>query len=263
MAGLKIVVVGGVAAGPKAAARARRLDPQAEITVLEGGEYISYSGCGLPFLISGEVPEVKSLLSTPAGAMRDAEFFRQVKDVNFLTGKEVTAIDRERQTVEVRDLCSGKEESYPYDKLVLATGALPVRPKLPGIDLGNVFVVRQPRRLGHQGLPHPAQIQSGGGYRRRPHRPGALGSLAGVGPGGHRHRGPGPGLPRQPGFRDGGHPAAPPGRQRGEGPHRGVVKPNVELARQAGLTIGPTGALQVDRYLRTSDPVIYAGGDCA
>jgi NADPH-dependent 2,4-dienoyl-CoA reductase/sulfur reductase-like enzyme len=79
MAGLKIVVVGGVAAGPKAAARARRLDPHAEITVLEKGDYISYSGCGLPFLISGEVPEVKSLLSTPAGAMRDANFSARSK----------------------------------------------------------------------------------------------------------------------------------------------------------------------------------------
>jgi NADPH-dependent 2,4-dienoyl-CoA reductase/sulfur reductase-like enzyme len=88
---------------------------------------------------------VKSLLSTPAGAMRDADYFRQVKDVNFLTGKEVTAIDRKSRTVHVRDLPSCQEESYPYDKLVLATGALPVRPQLPGIDLGNVFVVRQPR----------------------------------------------------------------------------------------------------------------------
>ena len=142
---LKIVIVGGVAAGPKAAARARRLDPQASITILEKGDYISYSACGLPFLISGEIPDVKHLLASPVGVMRDVDYFRQVKDINFLTGKEVLAIDRAAKAVKVRDIATSQEETYHYDKLVLATGALPVRPKVPGIDVENVFVIRQPR----------------------------------------------------------------------------------------------------------------------
>lgn len=296
MADFKIVIVGGVAAGPKAAARARRLDPQAEITVLEKGEHISYSGCGLPFLISGEVPEVKSLLSTPVGAIRDAAYFRQVKDINFLTGKEVTAIDRKGRAVEVRDLPSGRRESYPYDKLVLATGALPVRPRLPGIDLGNVFVVRQPRdALGIRGtleqlrsqraviigagpiglelceallewdlevtiieaqdqvFPGSLDFEMGAILRRHLESKGvrcrtgeSVTSFAA----------------KQGGLLERVHTTA------GEYPADLAVlsigvRPNVELARQAGLTIGPTGAIQVDRYLRTSDPDIYAGGDCA
>ena len=139
---LKIVIVGGVAAGPKAAARARRLDPQARITILEKGDYISYSACGLPFLISGEIPDVRHLLASPVGVMRDAEYFRQVKDINFLTGKEVLAIDRLGKLVQVRDLASGQEETYPYDKLVLATGAVPVRPQPPTLPKDNaVFFI--------------------------------------------------------------------------------------------------------------------------
>jgi NADPH-dependent 2,4-dienoyl-CoA reductase/sulfur reductase-like enzyme/rhodanese-related sulfurtransferase len=295
MAGLKIVIVGGVAAGPKAAARARRLDPQAEITVLEKGDYISYSGCGLPFLISGEVPEVKSLLSTPAGAMRDAEFFRRVKDVNFLTGKEVTAIDREHRAVAVRDLCSGRQESYPYDKLVLATGALPVRPDLPGIDLGKVFVVRQPRDAlaikdvltqlksnraviigaGPIGLelceallewdlevtvvealdqvfPGSLDFEMGAILRRHLE---SKGVKVQTGKSVTSFGGNSQGLLERVQTSAGEYPADLAVLSIG-------VKPNVELARQAGLTIGPTGAIQVDRYLRTSDPDIYAGGDC-
>jgi NADPH-dependent 2,4-dienoyl-CoA reductase/sulfur reductase-like enzyme/rhodanese-related sulfurtransferase len=297
MAGaLKIVVVGGVAAGPKAAARARRCDPQAEITILEKGEVVSYSACGLPFLISGEVPDVRPLLSTPVGVLRDAEYFKTVKGINFLTGKEVTAIDRPRRVVTARDLATGREESYPYDKLVLATGASPVRPKLPGIDTPNVFVIRQPRdglaimEVLQKSEPKRAVLIGAGpiglemceAFREWGVEVTVIEALDQVLPGlldfemgalvrrlleskgvkcrtGERVTSFGSnreGLLERV-YTTGGEYAA----------ELAVVaigvRPNVELARQAGLEIGATGAIKVDQSLRTSDQDIYAGGDCA
>ncbi|MEJ2672867.1 MAG: FAD-dependent oxidoreductase, partial [Deltaproteobacteria bacterium] len=293
---LKIVVVGGVAAGPKAAARARRLDPQAEITILEKGTYISYSACGLPYFISTEVPEFKELLATPVGVMRDPEFFRKVKGVNVLTGKEVLAIDRSRKVVTARDLATSQEETYAYDKLVLATGAVPVRPKIPGIEAKNIFLIRQPE----DGLAIMASLEG-----RKPQRgvlvgAGAIGlemaealakrgveitvveALDQVFPGLldfevgavlRRHL-VSKGVKVRTGEQVTSFGSDAEGRlsqvttNKGEFPAELAVvavgvRPNVELARQAGLEIGETGAIKVDRELRTSDPDIYAGGDCA
>ena len=292
---LKILIVGGVAAGPKAAARARRLDPHAAITILEKGDYISYSACGLPFLISGEIPDVKHLLASPVGVMRDADYFRQVKDVNFLTGKEVLAIDRVAKVVKARDVATFQEETYHYDKLVLATGAEPVRPKVPGIDVQNVFVIRQPR----DGLAIMAALKE-----RKPHRAvligaGAIGlevaealsdwgvevtvveAMESVFPGLldwemgailRRHL-ESRGVKVRTGEKatsfgsdDDGH-LNRVYTTKGEFPAElaviaAGVRPNVDLARNAGLEIGETGAIKVDNELRTSDPDIYAGGDC-
>jgi NADPH-dependent 2,4-dienoyl-CoA reductase/sulfur reductase-like enzyme/rhodanese-related sulfurtransferase len=293
---LKIVIVGGVAAGPKAAARARRCDPQAEITILEKGEFISYAACGLPYLISGEVPNIKHILASSYGAVRDADYFRTVKNINFLTGKEVTAIDRGRHEVKARDLATAREEIYSYDKLVLATGAVPVRPQVPGLDVENVFVIRQPR----DSLDIMAALES-----RQPQRAvlvgaGAIGlemaealvdwgtevtvieALDQVFPGLldsemgallHRHL-EFKGVKVHTGEKVTGFGSDEENRlsrvytDKGEYPAELAVvavgvRPNVDLARQAGLTIGETGAIKVDQELRTSDPDIYAGGDCA
>jgi NADPH-dependent 2,4-dienoyl-CoA reductase/sulfur reductase-like enzyme/rhodanese-related sulfurtransferase len=292
----KILVVGGVAAGPKAAARARRCDPQAEITILEKGEFVSYAACGLPYLIEGKVPDLKDLLTTPVGVMRNADFFRAVKDINVLTGKEATAIDRAHRVVKVRDLATSQEETYPYDRLVLATGAVPVRPPLPGIDLKNVFVIRQPE----DGLAILANLEGSKPRRAVLIGAGAIGlevaealaarglevtvieALDQVFPGlldfemgamlqRHLER---QGVKVRTGERVTSFAGNQEGRlervytEKGEYPADLAVvaigvRPNVELARQAGLEIGPTGAIKVDRYLRTSDENIYAGGDCA
>jgi NADPH-dependent 2,4-dienoyl-CoA reductase/sulfur reductase-like enzyme len=293
---LKIVVVGGVAAGPKAAARARRLDPRAEITILEKGTYISYSACGLPYFISKEVPEFKELLCTPVGVMRDTQFFLKVKGLNVLTGKEVTGIDRGRKVAVVRDLATSKEETYPYDKLVLATGAVPVRPRIPGIEAKNVFMIRQPE----DGLAIMAALES-----RQPQRAvlvgaGAIGlemaealvkrgvevtvveAMDQVFPGMLdfemgailRRYLQNKGVKVRTGEQVTSFGSDDEGRlsqvytDKGEFPAELAVvavgvRPNVDLARQAGLDIGETGAIKVDRQLRTSDPDIYAGGDCA
>jgi NADPH-dependent 2,4-dienoyl-CoA reductase/sulfur reductase-like enzyme len=293
---LKIVIVGGVAAGPKAAARAHRCDPQAEITILEKGEYISYAACGLPYLISGEIPHIKHILASPYGAVRDADYFRTVKNINFLTGKEVTAIDRGRHEVKALDLVTSREEIYPYDKLVLATGAIPVRPQVPGLEVENVFVIRQPR----DSLDIMAALKS-----RQPQRAvlvgaGAIGlemaealvdwgtevtvieALDQVFPGLldpemgallHRHL-ESKGVKVCTGEKVtglGGDEENLLSRvytDKGEYPAELAVvavgvRPNVDLARQAGLSIGETGAIKVDQEMRTSDPDIYAGGDCA
>ncbi|MCK9375830.1 MAG: FAD-dependent oxidoreductase [Syntrophobacterales bacterium] len=295
-AALKIVIVGGVAAGPKAAARARRCDPQAEITILERGDYISYSACGLPYLISGEIPTVKHILASPAGVMRDAEYFRSVKNINFLTGKEVLALHRDRKVVEVRDLATGAQETCPYDKLVLATGASPVRPRVPGIDVKDVFVIRQPR----DGLAIMAALKDLKPKRAAVVGAGAIGlemaealvewgvevtvveALDQVFPGlldfemGAllRRNLESKGVKVRLGERvtsfgsDADENLSRVYTDKGEFPAELAVvavgvRPNVDLARQAGLKIGATGAIQVDRELRTSDPDIYAGGDCA
>ena len=99
--GKKIVVIGGVAAGPKAAARARRLDPSAEITIVEKDELLSYAGCGLPYYISGMVEDRRQLMATPIGVLRDPKFFAQVKDIKVLNRTRATAIDRVTREVEV------------------------------------------------------------------------------------------------------------------------------------------------------------------
>jgi NADPH-dependent 2,4-dienoyl-CoA reductase/sulfur reductase-like enzyme/rhodanese-related sulfurtransferase len=293
---LKIVVVGGVAAGPKAAARARRCDPQAEITILEKGEFISYAACGLPYLIEGKVPDLKDLLATPAGVMRNADFFQAVKNINVLTGKEATTIDRAQRVVKVRDLATSQEETYPYDRLVLATGAIPVRPPLPGIDLKNVFVIRQPK----DGLAILASLEESKPRRAVLIGAGAIGlevaealaarglevtvieALDQVFPGLldfemgavlQRHL-ESHGVKVRTRERVASFAGNQEGRlekvftEKGEYPADLAVlaigvRPNVELARQAGLEIGQTGAIKVDRYLRTSDENIYAGGDCA
>ena len=141
MSGKKIVVIGGVAAGPKAAARARRCDPEAEITIIEQGDFLSYAGCGMPFYIGDMVKEPNELMSTPIGVVRDAAFFNSVKGIKVLTGTKAGAIDRDKKEIEVTDLASGEKRKIPYDKLVLATGSTANRPPVPGIELDNVFTL--------------------------------------------------------------------------------------------------------------------------
>ncbi len=135
---MKIIVIGGVAAGPKAASRINRLCADAEITIIEKGEFLSYAGCGLPYYISGMVEDSKELMSTPVGTVRDSAFFKKVKNTTVLNQTEATAIDRENQTVTVTNR-DGETQELPYDKLVLATGAESAVPPIPGIELDNIY----------------------------------------------------------------------------------------------------------------------------
>ena len=93
----KVVIIGGVAAGPKVAAKLRRLDPEVEITIIEKGKFLSYAGCGLPYYISGEIKEYRELMETPIGVMRDPEFFENMKRIKVLNRTEAIRIDRENK----------------------------------------------------------------------------------------------------------------------------------------------------------------------
>lgn len=138
---MKVVIIGGVAAGPKAASRILRLCPEAEVTVIEKGEFLSYAGCGLPYYISGAVKEQSELMETPVGTVRDSAFFRKVKNVHVLNYTEALDIDRNAKTVRIRNR-DGKEQVLEYDKLILATGADPVKPNFPGKNLKNIYSLK-------------------------------------------------------------------------------------------------------------------------
>jgi NADPH-dependent 2,4-dienoyl-CoA reductase/sulfur reductase-like enzyme/rhodanese-related sulfurtransferase len=136
MASKRILIVGGIAGGASCAARLRRLDEHAEIFIFERGPDVSFANCGLPYYIGGVIPDRQQLLiATP-------ERFRDWFGVEVRTRHEVRKIDRVGQTIEVENLNTGEVSREWYDVLVLATGAAPVRPPLPGIELPGVFCVR-------------------------------------------------------------------------------------------------------------------------
>jgi len=131
----RFLVIGGVAAGPKAAAKARRCDPEMEIIVYQEEEEISYAGCGLPYYISGVVKERRELLSRTAGQ------FAQ-DGIRIRKHRRIEEIDIEKRTISGRNLESGEIFTDHFDRLVIATGAQPIRPKIEGLELKNVFYLR-------------------------------------------------------------------------------------------------------------------------
>jgi NADPH-dependent 2,4-dienoyl-CoA reductase/sulfur reductase-like enzyme/rhodanese-related sulfurtransferase len=133
---MKLLIVGGVAGGASAAARARRLSEDAHIVVFERGPDVSFANCGLPYYLGGEIVERdKLLVVTP-------ERLRTRFNLDVRVRSSVEAIDKGAKKVRVRDLASGREYEETYDKLILAPGAAPLRPPLPGIDLPGIFTLR-------------------------------------------------------------------------------------------------------------------------
>lgn len=293
--GRRIVIIGGVATGPKAASRARRRDGSAEITVIERGGLVSYAGCGIPFYIKGVIDDVGELLRTPIGVVRDKRYFRDVKGVDVLAGTDAIGINRGDRTVTVKDLREGRVYDIPYDKLALAVGAEALVPRIGGVDLDGVHLLSNPRdaeairRELDEGARNVAII--GGGLIGM-ETCGALvpwgcrvtvfemfdqllptlldGDVALLLESYLRDRGVDVRTSsRVEELLDGGD-----GRVSGVATVDGGrfdaemviiaagVRPNVALAREAGLKIGVTGAIAVDERLCTSDPDIYAGGDC-
>jgi NADPH-dependent 2,4-dienoyl-CoA reductase/sulfur reductase-like enzyme/rhodanese-related sulfurtransferase len=133
---MKVIIVGGVAGGASCAARLRRLDEHAEILMVERGPYISYANCGLPYHVSGVIEKESSLL------VASAEMFRATFAIDARTNCEAIAVDPMAKTVQLRNVASAEVTTESYDKLVLAPGAVSVRPPLPGIDLPGIFQVR-------------------------------------------------------------------------------------------------------------------------
>lgn len=292
--GNKIVIIGGVACGPKAAARVKRLDPDAEVTVLEKGEEISYGACGLPFYLEGEIKDVAELTTTPVGVPRDVNFFRAVKGVEVRTGTEAVSIDRENRVVRARRVADGKEESFPYDKLVIATGSAPVRPPIPGIDAAGIHCLKtledgRAIKEAMEGSTTKKAVIVGGGLiglecveplvkegfevHVVEKLPWLLPALLDeemaihlerhlVSKGIQVHCGDGVASFEA----DGNGRVARVVTEKTSIEADLVilaigVRPNVKLAQEAGLEVDRAGIV-VDEHLRTSDPHIYAGGDC-
>lgn len=132
----RLVIIGGVAGGASAAARARRLSEEAEIIVLERGPHVSFANCGLPYFVGGEIVNEDDLLVQTPKSLH-SRFNLDVR-----VNSEVVSIDREAKVVMVRDLANSREYSLPYDALVISTGAAPLTPPIPGIDRDGHFTVR-------------------------------------------------------------------------------------------------------------------------
>lgn len=133
---MKLLIVGGVAGGASAAARARRLSETAEIILFERGPDVSFANCGLPYYVGGEIVDRNKLLVTKPELLRSR--FR----IDVRTRSSVEAINRVQKTIRVRDLNTGREYEESYDKLLLSPGAAPLRPPLPGIDLPGIHTLR-------------------------------------------------------------------------------------------------------------------------
>ena len=291
----KILIVGGVALGPKAASRCKRLMPDAEVTLVDENVYISYGGCGIPYYVSGEVQNLDDLRATPYHTIRDPEFFRAMKGVTVRNQTRALSIDRAAKTLLVKDVISGKEEKLPYDKLVLATGASPRVPPVEGKDLKNVLSLTRLeaadaiRTACQEGKVNEAVIVGGGfiGLEAAV----ALADMWGVKvsvvemmdqilPGVLSHS-----LARMAEHDCVSHKVDVYTSEKVlklEGKDGAVSKvvtdkrelpaqlvifaagfiPNGRLAKDAGLDVAPFGAVVVDEHMRTSDPAIYAGGDC-
>jgi len=140
---MKLVIVGGVAAGASAATRARRLAEDAQIVMFERGPDISFANCGLPYYLGGEITDrSKLLVVTP-------ELLRARFKIDVRVQSEVVAIDRKAKMIRVRDLAASREYDESYDKLLLAPGAAPIRPPLPGLELPGIFTLRNLQDMDH------------------------------------------------------------------------------------------------------------------
>ena len=139
---MRIVVIGANAAGAKAACKAKRVNPEAEVTLIDRGDFISYGACGIPYFISDTVADVKDLMKTPVGVVRDVPFFKKVKGVDVITGTEVVEIDKEAMVLKLVERKTGEKTALPYDRLVIATGSSPIVPPVENRDLANIFTVK-------------------------------------------------------------------------------------------------------------------------
>ncbi|PLK47026.1 FAD-dependent oxidoreductase [Uliginosibacterium sp. TH139] len=280
----RLLIIGGVAAGASCAARARRLDEHAEIIMIERGPDVSFANCGLPYYVGGEICDRTALaVQTPAS-------LKSLLNLDVRTGCEAVKIDRAGKRVEVKYLADGRSEWISYDKLMLAPGASPLRPALPGIDDHRVFTLRNlqdmdrivsatdegmravvigagfigiemAEQLRHKGLsvelvelqtqifpqldaPMTALLES----ELRRHNIGIT-----LGDGVARFE------PKESHLRC--H------LNSGKVLDADLVilsigvKPDTELAHDAGLELGPRGHIVVNDFMQTSDPSIYAAGD--
>ena len=282
---MKIIIIGGVAGGATTAARIRRVDETAEIILLEKGKYISYANCGLPYYIGGVIEEREKLfVQTP-------EAFSTRFRVDVRTENEVIFIDRKKKTVTVRQ---SSEDTYEesYDKLLISTGASPVRPPLPGIDLPGIFTLRNVtdtdriKEYINSHSPRKAVVVGAGfiglEMAENLHAQGAKVSIVEMGNQVmapidfsmaslvHQHlmdKGVNLYLEQAVASFEREGKGLKVTFKNGQSISADIVilsigvRPETSLARAAELTIGPAGGIAVNDYLQTSDEAIYAIGD--
>jgi NADPH-dependent 2,4-dienoyl-CoA reductase/sulfur reductase-like enzyme/two-component sensor histidine kinase/rhodanese-related sulfurtransferase len=289
----RVVIIGGVTAGPKAAARLRRLDESCDITIIEKSEFLSYAGCGIPAYLSGKVQSPKALMTTADRTLRDVHFFEHIKDIKILNKTLALRIDRAKKEVVVRDLSGGGESTVPYDTLLIATGARSLAPDLPGVEghcVLSLYKIEDAERIRTILANRPAaEVYIIGG--------GLIGvetaeSLMATGArvtilekGDHilpvfdpdiadkiREILSLKGVKVVTGvdIKELAHEDSRCRIVTAAGEYRADliilstgVAANADLGREAGLAVGPRGGIAVDEHLRTSDPSIYAAGDCA
>ena len=284
----KVIIIGGTAAGLSAASKAKRVDPSLDITVFEKSGYISYGACGLPYFVGDMIKEPNDLVSLSVDQMT------RKRGVPTFIHHEVTRIDRGAQTVTVRNLDNGEVFERPYDKLVIATGARPIVPRIPGADAKGVYTLR----TVEDGIRLKSVVQSGARKKAAIIGGGFIGievaeELTNSGVEVHLFEM----MPRLLPFltesfseavldtltQHGVHVHLNAGAQAlmtAEGSVCGVratdgsetpvdyallsigVVPASDLAHDAGLELGLKGAIVVDDEMRTSDPRIWACGDC-
>lgn len=289
-----ILIIGAVALGPKAACRFKRMEPDSRVTMVDQSNLISYGGCGIPYFISGDVSEAKQLQETSFHMLRDEKFFRQAKDIDVIINTRAVSIDRDNKTVRVLNLLSGKQQDLAYDKLVLATGSRPRDLSIPGSHLEGVFTVSDLNKAIaikkeiSEGKVGKAVIIGAGAIGLEMAE--ALTDLWGIETAVVE-------ITDQllPGFINANISKMVQHHleknevvfylneevKRFEGKNRiekvvttkrvleadlviiaaGVI-PNSDLASDAGLKVSPAGAIVINKRMQTSDPDIYAGGDC-
>jgi len=284
----RLVVIGAVAAGTKAASKAKRENPDLDVKIFTKEEYISYAGCGLPYYIGGVIKEKNELV------VRTPEIFKSEQDIDIYIKHEVTKIDSSSKTVYVTDLANNQQMEYKYDKLVIATGASPIIPPFENINLNNIFTLRsvkdafEIRDLLDAGKVNKAVVVGGGFIglevaENLKHR-GVDVSLIELAP----HI-----LPpfdeeiamlAQNQMLDKGVNIITGEKVLGFEGQNGIVtkvkstagdfeadivilsigvRANVKIAVDAGIELGVTGAIKVDKYMQTNVNDIFAVGDCA
>jgi NADH oxidase (H2O2-forming) len=279
----RIVIIGFQSAGLTAAGAARLFDREAEITAVEQRMYATCHPCGFPFLVEGKIPDMEKLIEVES----------KIPNIDVRSKTEAKSIDRKQKVVEVRDVPSGRSEKIPYDKLIICTGSIALRPGIPGVDLKNVFTMQSCEdaagvlSMVNAGAKSAVVIGAGligiemaCALRARGLAVTVVEMLPNALPGlldqdmadvvvEHLKRIGVEVLCSTPAKEI-------IGKTKVEAVLAGEKKipadfvvlavgfrPNVELAARAGLKLGSTGLVEVDEQLRTNDPDIYAAGDCA
>jgi NADPH-dependent 2,4-dienoyl-CoA reductase/sulfur reductase-like enzyme/rhodanese-related sulfurtransferase len=278
----KIVIIGGVAAGATAAAKARRISATAQITMLEAGPDISFANCGLPYYIGGDIKSRSKLI------LQSPESFKEQYNVDVHTHTLVSSIDRTAHQIKTMDIRSGEQKTFEYTKLILAQGGRPVTPTLPGANLGHVFTLwtlEDMDKIAHhldEKKPKNAVVVGGGfiglemvealvkrGLKvhvveMMPHVMGIMEAetagfiqheLLSYGVEVHTNVGVSEILPAMVKLENG-------TMLNADMVLLSIgVRPTLQLAKEAGLELGEAGGLLVNAKLQTSDPDIYAAGD--